>query len=131
METKKIIEVDSVESLSNNDTIFVNSNNSLKQILKSNLTTDGGYYSPSVDTDGNLSWTASKTGMPDVPGTNIKGPKGDAGATGPKGEKGDKGDTGTAGYTPVRGTDYWTAADQQAIVNDVLAALPTWEGGSY
>lgn len=41
METKKIIEVDSVESLSNNDTIFVNSNNSLKQILKSNLTTNG------------------------------------------------------------------------------------------
>jgi len=26
-------------------------------------------------------------------------------------EKGLKGDTGAAGYTPVRGTDYWTAAD--------------------
>ena len=42
-----------------------------------------------------------------------------------RGEKGDKGDT------PQKGTDYWTAADQQSIVNDVLAALPTWEGGSY
>ena len=42
-----------------------------------------------------------------------------------------KGATGAAGYTPVRGTDYWTAEDQQAIVNYVLAALPTWEGGSY
>lgn len=51
-----------------------------------------------------------------------------------KGEKGDKGDPGEpgpegpAGYTPVRGTDYWTAADQSAIVNDVLAALPKYAG---
>lgn len=54
-----------------------------------------------------------------------------------KGEKGDKGDTGdtgpagTDGYTPVRGTDYWTAADQEQIVSDVLAALPAWDGGAY
>lgn len=45
--------------------------------------------------------------------------------------KGDKGAAGAAGHTPEKGTDYWTAEDQQAIVNDVLAALPTWEGGSY
>ena len=53
---------------------------------------------------------------------------------GPKGEKGDTGDTGPAGadgYTPVRGTDYWTAADQEQIVSDVLAALPAWDGGAY
>ena len=36
-----------------------------------------------------------------------------------------------AGATPVRGTDYWTDTDKNEIVNDVLAALPTWEGGSY
>lgn len=42
-----------------------------------------------------------------------------------------KGDTGAPGHTPVKGTDYWTADDQQTIVNDVLAALPTWNGGSY
>ena len=41
------------------------------------------------------------------------------------GLKGDKGDT------PVKGTDYWTAADKTEIVNDILAALPTWTGGSY
>ena len=41
------------------------------------------------------------------------------------GLKGDKGDT------PVKGTDYWTPADKQEIVNDILAALPTWTGGSY
>ena len=41
------------------------------------------------------------------------------------GLKGDKGDT------PVKGTDYWTAADKAEIVNDTLAALPTWTGGNY
>ena len=40
--------------------------------------------------------------------------------------KGDKGDN-----TPVKGTDYWTSADKQEIVQDVLDALPTWTGGSY
>ena len=95
----------------------------------------GGYYIPSVDDDGNLSWTASKEDMPDAAGANIKGPKGDTGEQGPKGDtgatgqqgpqgpKGDtgaqgpKGDTGAAGYTPVRGVDYWTEADKQEIID--------------
>ena len=41
MATKKIIEVDVVNSLSDSDTIFVNSSNSLKQISKSNLVIKG------------------------------------------------------------------------------------------
>ena len=114
MATKKIIEVDVVNSLSDNDAIFVNSSNSLKQISKSKLVTkgeDGGYYAPSVDADGNLSWTASKTGMPAVDGANIRGPKGDTGATGPKGDtgaagaQGPKGDTGATGATGPAGAD--------------------------
>lgn len=32
--------------------------------------------------------------------------------------KGEKGDPGNDGYTPIRGTDYWTPADQQAIKQD-------------
>lgn len=48
-----------------------------------------------------------------------------------RGEAGPQGPAGADGYTPQKGTDYWTAEDQQAIVDDVLAALPTWEGGSY
>lgn len=50
------------------------------------------------------------------------------------GLKGDKGDTGAAGadgYTPVKGTDYWTESDKAEIVADTLAALPKWTGGSY
>lgn len=48
-----------------------------------------------------------------------------------KGDKGDKGDPGVPGKTPVKCTDYWTAADKAEIVADTLAALPTWTGGSY
>lgn len=77
------------------------------------------------------------------------GPQGDTGATGPQGPQGEQGPVGPAGsqgpagadgapgaagadgYTPVKGTDYWTQDDQKAIVDDVLAALPTWEGGNY
>lgn len=43
---------------------------------------DGGYYTPSVDTAGNLSWTPSKVGMPSVPEANIRGPEGPQGETG-------------------------------------------------
>lgn len=35
------------------------------------------------------------------------------------------------GLKPIKGTDYWTAADKTEIVNDTLAALPTWTGGNY
>ena len=100
MATKKITEVDVVNSLSDSDAIFVNSSNSLKQISKSNLVikgTDGGYYAPAVDAAGNLTWTASKTDMPAVDGANIKGPKGDTGAAGPKGDTGATGPAGANG----------------------------------
>ncbi len=48
-----------------------------------------------------------------------------------KGDKGDKGDTGAAGYTPVKGTDYFTDADKAEMVNLVLAALPNGDEVSY
>lgn len=48
-----------------------------------------------------------------------------------QGAPGEKGEQGEPGNTPIKGTDYWTEADQQAIVGDVLKALPTWTGGSY
>lgn len=73
----------------------------------------------------------------------LVGPKGDTGADGAKGDKGDKGDTGAqgaqgpqgekgpAGYTPVKGTDYFTDADKQELVNAVLASLTNAEEVSY
>lgn len=49
------------------------------------------------------------------------GPQGAQGPVGPKGEPGERGPqgepgpAGPAGRTPVRGTDYWTTADQNTI----------------
>ena len=47
------------------------------------------------------------------------------------GPQGIQGPAGANGYTPVRGTDYWTATDQEQIVSDVLAALPNAQGVSF
>ena len=37
------------------------------------------------------------------------------------------GQDGAPGYTPVRGTDYWTEADRQAIIEAVLDMYPAAE----
>lgn len=85
---------------------------------------DGGENVITVTlTDGTVSTFAVKNGS--------KGSRGEKGDTGDPGPQGEKGDPGEAGYTPVKGTDYYTEADKSEMVEQVLAALPTWEGGSY
>ena len=63
--------------------------------------------------------SASGTSSVDLKGEKgeqgIQGIQGVQGEKGDTGNKGDKGDTGSAGYTPVRGTDYWTEADKSEI----------------
>lgn len=97
---------------------------------------DAGFLTFDVDSTGDLyvtnttgtnyAWTYDKEtgdlyvsvdGAARVLVGNIIGPKGDKGDKGGKGEQGEKGDT------PVRGVDYWTNADQTAIINGVLAEL--------
>lgn len=63
---------------------------------------DGGYYIPSIDSEGNLTWAPSETEMPAVGGTNIKGPKGDSGVW-----------VGTE--TPDGDYNVWIKPDDQAI----------------
>lgn len=48
-----------------------------------------------------------------------QGPKGDTGAQGIQGDKGDKGENGKDGYTPQRGTDYWTPDDRAEIKTEL------------
>lgn len=47
---------------------------------------------------------------------------------GTKGEDGKDGANGKDGYTPQKGTDYWTPADKAEMVNDVISALPKYNG---
>lgn len=69
---------------------------------------DGATFTPSVDDNGNLSWTNDK-GRENPATKNIKGPKGDTGPRGPKGEtgaagpQGPKGETGATGGTGPQG----------------------------
>lgn len=89
------------------------------------------------------SWNGTVLTVTSASGTSsadLKGDKGDTGETGAQGipgekgdtgDKGDKGDKGDPGYTPVKGTDYYTDADKTEIVNAVLDVLPTWEGGNF
>ena len=72
---------------------------------------DGGYYQPSVSEAGELTWTASKEGMPAVASANImgpagpQGPKGDAGETGPQGPAGADGAPGAQGPRGEQGPE--------------------------
>ena len=47
---------------------------------------------------------------------------------GKDGKDGSAGKDGSDGYSPVRGVDYWTDADKAAMVSDVIAALPKYNG---
>ena len=54
----------------------------------------------------------------------LQGPKGDTGVQGPKGEP------GTNGTTPVKGVDYWTAADQTSIINQLKSATFSFDSST-
>ena len=49
---------------------------------------------------------------------------------GEKGDKGDKGDTGSPGYTPVKGTDYFTAEDKEELLDELGDRLLNGEWGT-
>ena len=53
----------------------------------------------------------------------LTGPKGEPGPQGLPGSEGPQGPKGNDGHTPVKGTDYWTAADKQEIINEVKEGL--------
>ena len=59
------------------------------------------------------------------------GADGAQGPQGPQGETGPQGPAGADGYTPIKGTDYFTESDKTELVNSVLAALPAAEGVSF
>lgn len=93
---------------------------------------DGGYYTPAVDGDGNLSWTGSQSGMPSVPSANIRGPQGLPGA------QGDPGEAATIKVGSVTTVEYNSPAsvvnagtDYAAVLNfEIPAGAPGPQGPS-
>ena len=59
--------------------------------------------------------------------TGPEGPQGPRGEQGPQGEPGATGPQGPAGHTPVKGTDYFTAADKSEIAQAAaeLVSVPS------
>lgn len=83
---------------------------------------DGGYYSPNVSEEGELTWTASKSGMPPVAGTNIRGP---AGPAGPSYTLPDATTSVRGGVLQMAAISDLAAAPTQDDFNNLLAALRT------
>ena len=77
---------------------------------------DADGITPTIGENGNWYIGSTDTGKP---------------SRGLKGDKGDPGAPGKNGKTPVKGTDYWTAADKQEMVDAVLTALPDGTEVSY
>jgi hypothetical protein len=68
------------------------------------------------------SWNGTVLSITSASGTssaNLKGEKGDTGQAGKDGTNGINGSNGKDGYTPVKGTDYWTEADKKEIITEV------------
>lgn len=61
----------------------------------------------------------------------LKGEKGDKGDTGAPGADGNDGAAGADGYTPVRGTDYWTADDIAEIQSYIDSQIGGALNGTY
>ena len=59
-----------------------------------------------------------------------QGPKGDTGEIGAQGPQGLQGEPGTNGTTPVKGVDYWTAADQTSIINQLKTATFSFDSST-
>jgi hypothetical protein len=110
---------------------------SVRQTIISNA--DGGTNVVTVTLSNGNNYTfsvinGSKGSKGDTGAKGDKGDKGDRGAQGIQGiqgiqgVKGDSGANGKDGYTPQKGTDYWTPSDKVEMVNDVISALPKYNG---
>ena len=91
---------------------------------------DGGYYIPSVSETGDLSWSASKTDMPEVTTVNIKGKDGTDGKSGVYIGTEQPTDPDMNVWINPEGTldTYLTESEVQALIN---ASLGVIENGTY
>lgn len=79
---------------------------------------DGATFIPSVDANGDLSWTNNK-GYENPETVNIKGPKGDKGDKGDKGEDAVSSVNGKTGDVVLNATDIKLTTNQQTVQNNI------------
>ena len=80
---------------------------------------DGATFIPSIDEEGNLSWSNNK-GLENPPTINIKGLKGDKGEKGDKGDKGEQGIQGEQGEKGDKGDSY-DDTELRAMIEELQA----------
>lgn len=110
--------------LCGSDAPSVPSDNVYNQIMDKLNSISGGSASITMRVDGGYiqySTDKGETWVNLIAEADLKGDKGDPGTPGKN---------GTDGHTPVKGTDYWTAADKDEIVAEVVSALPKYEGAT-
>lgn len=90
---------------------------------------NGGYYTPAVSDSGNLTWTASKAGMPSVAGANIKGQKGDKGDQGDPGAQGPEGPAGAA--ATINGVNALTLSATGGLTGSQSGSTYTLDGSAF
>lgn len=81
--------------------------------------------------DGTVLTVTSASGTSSVDLKGEQGIQGIQGEQGEKGVQGEQGIQGEAGYTPVKGTDYWTEADIAEIHSYIDTQLGVIENGTY
>ena len=120
--TKNILEVDVAPSVDKTDYVFINDNNTLKQVSVENLLLSDGtsdlLWRPTVSETGEISWERSwSTELP--ASENIMGPAGPVGPRGETGPTGPAGDPGPTGATPniQIGTVQTLEPEQQATAS--------------
>ena len=93
---------------------------------------NGGYYTPAVSDTGDLTWTASKAGMPSVAGANIKGQKGDKGDPGDPGAQGPAGADGAPGAAAtINGVNALTLNATGGISGSQSGSTYTLDGSAF
>ena len=90
---------------------------------------NGAVFTPSVAADGTLSWT-NDGGLDNPAAVNIRGPQGEPGANGTNGADGAPGANGADGYTPVKGQDYFTAADKNEMIASIKNSIVVFDANT-
>lgn len=90
------------------------------------MTTKMDVRVPTLDPCPQINVTIEGAGSPGKDGA--QGPRGEPGPEGPMGPEGPQ---GAPGKTPEKGVDYWTEADHQSIVEQVLQELPDGDEVKY
>lgn len=78
---------------------------------------------PYIGSNGNWFLGDTDTGKPSRGETGSQGLQGPEGPQGPQGIQGEQGPQGADGYTPVKGTDYFTEADVQEIAEQAAGMV--------